>query len=70
MTVHQVEEYYLHLKVNPEKKEEIEALLEELCYSDIEFLQKDSMLLVNSITTEEDGIDLERQIKKLVGIDN
>jgi len=71
MTVHQIEEFYLHVnfngKLNSEAKNAIEGHLSDEGYSDYEFQEEDSVLVVDSIPSEHEGETLEDEIKNITG---
>ncbi|MBL4575595.1 MAG: hypothetical protein JKY51_05805 [Opitutaceae bacterium] len=68
MPVHQVEEYYLHMNLNIEEKEkqEIEGVLQEEGYSDYEFQDGGTTLVVDGIEDQSSGENLEEQIIGLI----
>lgn len=68
MPVHQVEEYYLHMNLNIEEKEkqEIEGVLQEEGYSDYEFQDGGTTLVVDGIEDQSSGENLEEQIISLI----
>lgn len=71
MSVHQVEEYYIHLNfggtLSSGAHDEIEAILANEGYSDFEFQDDDSVLVVDGIPSEHDGDILESLIQGVVG---
>jgi hypoxanthine phosphoribosyltransferase len=68
MPVHQVEEYYLHMNLNIEEKEknEIEGVLSEEGYSNYEFQDGDTVLVVDDIEDQSSGENLEERINGLI----
>lgn len=70
MSVHQVEEYYIHLEfkgsLSPNAHDEIESLLEDEGFSNFEFQDNDSVLIVDDISSEHEGEELEERIKQLL----
>lgn len=69
MTVHQVEEYYIHmsgLDITAEVKEQIEEHLSDEGYSNFEFQDDDTVLVVDDIPSESEGDDLESEIQSLI----
>ena len=68
MPVHQVEEYYLHMNLNIEEKgkNEIEGVLSEEGYSNYEFQDGDTVLVVDDIEDQSSGENLEERINGLI----
>jgi hypothetical protein len=69
MSVYQVEEYYIHmsgLKVSAPQKEAIEELLNDEGFSNYEFQDNDTVLVVDDITSESDGDTLESEIESIL----
>jgi orotate phosphoribosyltransferase-like protein len=68
MPVHQVEEYYLHMNLNIEEKEkqEIEGVLEEEGYSNYEFQDGNTCLVVDDIADQSSGENLEERINGII----
>jgi len=68
MSVHQVEQYYVHIKLDnltDGKKIKIEDLLHDEGWTNYEF-NKDDILIVDDIESESDGVNLEEDIKKIM----
>jgi len=68
MSVYQVEQYYVHIKLDnltDGKKIKIEDLLHDKGWTNYEF-NKDDILIVDDIESESDGVNLEEDIKKIM----
>lgn len=66
MATYQVEEYYVHmsgLELTQENKTDIEAILSEEGYSDYEFQDNDTVLVVDGIEDQHSGENLESMIE-------
>lgn len=70
MTVYQVEEYYLSIvfdgAVSKKAREGIESLLSDEGFSNYEFQDNDSVLVIDDIPSEHEGEALESQIIELL----
>lgn len=70
MSVHQVEEYYIHisgLSIDPGIKQEIEDYLDDEGFSNYEFQDDDSVLVVDNIESESEGEHVEERITQIIG---
>ena len=70
MPVHQVEDYYLNmngLSLSEAEKTSLEELLSNENYSNYEFQDDDTVLIVDDIPSEFDGDNLEDMINELLG---
>lgn len=57
MATHQVEEYYVHmsgLTITAEQKKAIEDHLSEECFTNYEFQDNDTVLVIDDIDSERD----------------
>lgn len=69
MSVHQVEEFYIHmsgLNMTAEVKEQIEEHLSNEGYSNYEFQDVDTVLVIDDIPSECDGDTLESEIVEIL----
>jgi hypothetical protein len=69
MPVYQVEEYYLimnGLNITEDQKSEIESKLEDEGFSNYEFQDDDTTLVVDDLTSESEGNTLEDEIRELL----
>jgi len=69
MSVYQVDEYYIYLTeltITPEKRREITDMLAEECFTDYEYQDNETVLIVNDIPDEAEGEALEEKILEIL----
>jgi len=69
MSVHQVEEYYVHmsgLKITEDQKKEIEEHLSDEGYANYEFQDNDTCLVIDDVQDECSGDTLEQFIRDII----
>lgn len=70
MAVYQVEEYYVYmggLDINEDQKKDVEDYLTEEGYSNYEFQDNDTVLVIDDLESEYGGQNLESQIESIIG---
>lgn len=69
MAVHQVDQFYVHidnLEIDKECKGKIEEFLSEYSYSNYEFQDNDTCLVIDDVEDECSGMGLEQRIQEIV----